>query len=91
MLLATFDYNLLVAETQFILDRAKIKLYFQAFWVVHIFFYILSTKYMKVFIIAIQVKKKCSFIVPCAVFLNLSISHQRKFHFNGSNKGHLQF
>ena len=38
----TFDYNLLLAENQFILDRAKIKLYFQAFWV-HILFDILST------------------------------------------------
>ena len=39
----TFDYNLLLAENQFILDRAKIKLYFQAFWV-NILFDILSTK-----------------------------------------------
>ena len=27
----TFDYNLLLAENQFILDQAEIKLYFQEF------------------------------------------------------------
>ena len=49
----TFDYNLLLAENQFILDRAKIKLYFQAFWV-HILYFIY---YIKVVIIAIHVKE----------------------------------
>ena len=48
----TYDYNLLLAENQFILDRAKIKLYFQAFWV-HILFIWYFIYYIKVFIIAV--------------------------------------